>query len=127
MEFSKKLFELRKAKGLSQEELAEKLNVSRQTLSKWELGTSAPDMERLIAIADYFELSLDELVLGKEKASDSSGDTKDVVKQFNETIWNDVKKAKTMKLARRLGIGCLIFLAIDLISLIVAFCMGFFK
>ena len=67
MEFNKKLYELRKQKGISQEELSEKLNVSRQTLSKWELGTSTPDMEKLIAISDYFEISLDELVLGKEK------------------------------------------------------------
>ena len=52
-EFNSMLYELRKQKGISQEELADKLSVSRQTLSKWELGTSTLDMEKLIMISDY--------------------------------------------------------------------------
>ena len=47
MEFNNKLYELRKQKGFSQEELANRLNVSRQTISKWEVGESTPDMEKL--------------------------------------------------------------------------------
>ena len=66
MEFNNKLYELRKQKGLSQEELANRLNVSRQTISKWEVGESTPDMEKLVAISDLFEVSLDELVKGEE-------------------------------------------------------------
>ena len=66
MEFNNKLYELRKQKGFSQEELANRLNVSRQTISKWEVGESTPDMEKLIAISDLFEVSLDELVKGEE-------------------------------------------------------------
>ena len=65
MEFNNKLYELRKQKGFSQEELANRLNVSRQTVSKWEVGDSTPDMEKLIAISDLFGISLDELVLDK--------------------------------------------------------------
>ena len=73
MEFNNKLYELRKQKGFSQEELASRLNVSRQTVSKWEVGESAPDMEKLIAISDLFEISLDELVKGETpKQSDVS-------------------------------------------------------
>ncbi|MBQ2935138.1 MAG: helix-turn-helix transcriptional regulator, partial [Lachnospiraceae bacterium] len=56
MEFHNKLYNLRKQKGLSQEELANRLNVSRQTISKWEVGDSTPDMEKLIAISDMFEI-----------------------------------------------------------------------
>ena len=56
MEFNNKLYELRKQKGLSQEELASRLNVSRQTVSKWEIGDSTPDMEKLIAISDLFNI-----------------------------------------------------------------------
>jgi len=52
--FSEKLFELRKVKGLSQEELAEKVDVSRQTVSKWEMGQSTPEMEKLIALSELF-------------------------------------------------------------------------
>ena len=65
MEFNNKLYELRKQKGFSQEELANRLNVSRQTISKWEVGESTPDMENLVAISELFEISLDELVLNK--------------------------------------------------------------
>ena len=45
MKFHEKLFELRKKEGLSQEELADKVNVSRQTVSKWEMGQSTPEMD----------------------------------------------------------------------------------
>ena len=65
MEFGNRLYELRKQKGLSQEELANRLDVTRQTVSKWELGDSTPDMDKLVALGELFEISLDELVLGK--------------------------------------------------------------
>lgn len=62
MQFHEKLLSLRKAKGLSQEELGMELQVSRQTISKWEAGQSYPDFERLVMLSDYFHLTLDELV-----------------------------------------------------------------
>ena len=78
MEFNNKLYELRKQKGFSQEELANRLNVSRQTISKWEVGESTPDMEKLVAISDLFGVSLDELVKG-EKA-EPEGASEQIVK-----------------------------------------------
>ena len=65
--FHSNLVELRKLNHMSQEQLAEKLDVSRQTLSKWETGESLPDIEKCKAIADYFEVSLDDLVYYSEK------------------------------------------------------------
>ena len=65
MEFGNKLYELRKEKGLSQEELANHLEVTRQTVSKWELGDSTPDLDKLVLLSELFEISLDELVLDK--------------------------------------------------------------
>jgi len=62
--FNENLKTLRKTKGLSQEEIAIRLNVVRQTISKWEKGLSVPDAEMLIRIAEYFEVSVSEL-LGK--------------------------------------------------------------
>src|SRR5699024_10857935 len=62
MKFNEKLLSLRKAKGLSQEELGMELQVSRQTISKWEAGQSYPDFQRLVILSDYFDLTLDELV-----------------------------------------------------------------
>lgn len=60
--FHDNLLQLRKSKGMSQEELAEQLEVSRQTLSKWETGESLPDIEKCTKLADLFEVSLDDLV-----------------------------------------------------------------
>ena len=57
MTFSEKLQFLRKHNGLSQEQVAEKLNVSRQAVSRWELG-AIPDMENVIKISNYFDCSL---------------------------------------------------------------------
>jgi transcriptional regulator with XRE-family HTH domain len=64
MNFGQKLLSLRKKKGLSQDELGGQLNVSRQTVSKWELGETTPEMDKLITISDFFNISLDELVKG---------------------------------------------------------------
>ncbi|MGN0738835.1 MAG: helix-turn-helix domain-containing protein [Treponema sp.] len=60
--FSENLIHLRKLKNISQEELAEKLNVSRQTVSKWETGESLPDIEKTKTIAELFDVSIDDLV-----------------------------------------------------------------
>lgn len=62
MTLSEKLYALRKKRGLSQEQLAEHLNVSRQAISKWESGQSIPDSDRLIAISGFFQVSLDYLL-----------------------------------------------------------------
>lgn len=62
MTLGEKLFELRKKRGLSQEQLAEHLNVSRQSISKWEGNVTYPESEKLIALSDYFGVSLDYLM-----------------------------------------------------------------
>jgi transcriptional regulator with XRE-family HTH domain len=67
-----RLIELRKKNGLSQEDLAEKLNISRQAVSKWERAESLPDTENLIALSKLYGLSLDELVYGKKPESAES-------------------------------------------------------
>ncbi|GKX68544.1 DUF5680 domain-containing protein [Inconstantimicrobium mannanitabidum] len=62
MSFQEQLQTLRKSKGLSQEKLAEVLGISRQAVAKWEVGQSYPDIARLIAISDFFKVSIDKLV-----------------------------------------------------------------
>jgi len=62
MKFNEKLLKLRKEKGLSQEELGMEMQVSRQTISKWETGQSYPDFTRLVMLSDFFDMTLDELV-----------------------------------------------------------------
>ena len=99
MDFNNRLYQLRKQKGLSQEELANRLNVSRQTVSKWEVGDSTPDMEKLIAISDLFDVSLDKLVMGKEDEPQNPTTTKsELVTVLNEKVLtsNNKKKAKSV-------------------------------
>ena len=61
MEIGKKIMNLRKKNGLSQEELAEKIGVARQTISKWELGETSPDLKQSKELSKIFNVSLDEL------------------------------------------------------------------
>lgn len=62
MALSEKLYTLRRKSGLSQEQLAEQLNVSRQAISKWEAGQSIPESDKLLSISNYFNVSLDYLM-----------------------------------------------------------------
>lgn len=124
MEFNNILYNLRKQKGLSQEELASRLNVSRQTVSKWEVGESTPDMEKLAAISELFEVSLDELVLDK-KPKQQEVVAEQIVKSelysdIKENVLTDDNKKKAKKWLKIVAIVFGIMLALDMISLIVA-------
>lgn len=61
-----RIMNLRKGKGISQEELADKLGVSRQAISKWETGQSMPDIEKVMLMSDFFEVTTDYLLKGTE-------------------------------------------------------------
>lgn len=76
MEFNEKLQELRKQKGLTQEELAQSLYVSRTAISKWESGRGYPNIDSLKAIADYFGVTVDELLSGDELLTIAESDNK---------------------------------------------------
>ena len=67
MKLSEKIYALRTEKGLSQGDLAEKLEVSRQSVSKWETAQSVPDLDKIIKLADLFGISVDELVRDGEQ------------------------------------------------------------
>lgn len=66
MNIGEKLFELRKEKNLSQEDVAERLNVTRQTVSKWETNQSTPDFDKIVPLCELFEISTEELLTGKK-------------------------------------------------------------
>ena len=69
MEFSEKLLQLRRAQNLTQEQLAEQLNVSRQSVSKWESGQALPEVDKLIALGKLFNLSVEELLCTEDFAN----------------------------------------------------------
>ena len=86
--FSEKLYELRKEKGFSQEELAEKLNVARQTISKWETAVTVPDTNNLIELSKIFGISIDEFVGNdefiKKDDNEENKDLKNINKKTNQ-------------------------------------------
>lgn len=69
---SEKIYTLRRKSGLSQEQLAEKIGVSRQAISKWEGGLSTPELDKLKALSECFHVTLDELTGGQAARADSS-------------------------------------------------------
>ena len=81
---SEKIYKLRKNSGLSQEQLAEKLNVSRQAISKWESGTAVPESEKLVTISNYFGVSVDYLL--KDDEEDKGKDTDSIVEEKPKMI-----------------------------------------
>ncbi|MDE5984439.1 MAG: helix-turn-helix domain-containing protein [Eubacterium sp.] len=90
MKFNENIRNLRKEKGLSQEHLAEKLGVTRQTISKWENGAAMPNLKKLTEIADFFNVSMD-TILGMEienKSSVKSSSADDNNSYSNENNYN---------------------------------------
>ena len=87
MEFNEKLQELRKQKGLTQEELSEKLYVSRTAISKWESGRGYPSIESLKAIAKFFSLTLDELLSTSEILTIAEEENKQKENTYRDLIY----------------------------------------
>ena len=87
MDFHEKLQELRKARGLTQEELAEALYVSRAAVSKWESGRGYPGIDSLKAISKYFSITIDDLLSGNELLSAAEDDSKQKQKRICELVF----------------------------------------
>ncbi len=96
MELSEKLKEARQKSGMSQDQVAEKIMVSRVTVSHWENGKSLPDIVSLISLSDLYGISLDELVKGDSK--------------MTEKVKNDAKDASNNK--RLIGIISILVIAV---------------
>ena len=87
MEFNEKLQELRKQKGMTQEELAEVLFVSRAAVSKWESGRGYPNIESLKATAKYFGVTVDQLLSGEELLTISEEDNRNRERHFQDLVF----------------------------------------
>ena len=87
MEFNEKLQKLRKQKGLTQEELAEVLFVSRTAISKWESNRGYPNIDSLKSIAAFFGITIDELLSGEELLTIAEEDNKQKQKYFYDLIF----------------------------------------
>ncbi len=87
---SEKIYTLRRKCGLSQEQLAEKLGVSRQAVSKWESGTSSPEIDKLILLSEFFNVSIDYLVKEQDELSGDNAPDRDL----KDTQANSQDKSK---------------------------------
>ena len=88
------LKELRKEKQLTQEQLSKKLNVSNRTVSRWETGSNMPDIGMLIEIADFFDVSIPEIVSGERKSENMNKETRKTAAAMAEYGRNAVKIGK---------------------------------
>lgn len=114
---------LRKQRGLSQQELAVRLHVVRQTVSKWEKGLSVPDADTLIKIAEILEVSVQALLGGNMSDSEGSEDSKsssEIAKQLtqiNEQL--AVRNRRTKVVLKIAGILLLLFFLFTLLQIVV--------
>lgn len=82
MNLGEMIYRLRTEKQMSQGDLAEMLEVSRQSISKWENNSAVPELDKLIRLSEIFEVSLDELVKGEEKTKDIIDEKMKRIKYF---------------------------------------------
>lgn len=98
MEFNEKLQELRKQKGLTQEELAQSLLVSRTAISKWESGRGYPNIDSLKAIAKFYSVTIDELLSGDELLTIAEEDSRQKENHFYDLLFGVLDLSNIMYL-----------------------------
>lgn len=118
MTLGEKIAKQRKELNYTQEQLADILGVSRQSVSKWESDIAYPETDKLIEIGKLFDCSMDYLL--KENITEKSGATANA---FAEKVMTDKNKMKFKKALKIIGIILAAFFAIDVISMIVYFCV----
>ena len=110
------LKDLRKEKGITQEQLAEKLGVSGRTISRWETGYNMPDISLLVEIAEYFDVSIPEIIKGERKSEDMEAETKEVAETMSD--YAKAEKEQLVKSIRNMSIiglaALLIFMVLNI-------------
>ena len=131
MSIAERILTLRKSKGMSQEQLAEAVGVSRQAVSKWESEQASPDPEKIITLSEVFGVTTDYLLKGVEpEKEEAKTEEKEEEKKTEDThmtvgdvldqkILTGENKAKAKKISKYVLIALGVFLAIDIISFII--------
>lgn len=114
MELANKLKLCREQSGLSQASVADKLNISRQSISKWENGRSYPDIDNLILLSDLYQVSIDELLRENDRLTQQIQKNKDVIKDKQKKVdyiqkQIDAEKDESFLLLILAGIASLTF------------------
>ncbi len=118
--FNENLRELRKSKGFTQEELATKINVVRQTVSKWEKGLSVPDADSLQKIADVLEVDVSQLLGAKIEKEEDNNEIAQQLSRINEQLVIKNRRAK------KIWTAVCVILLLPLIILIIMGILGYF-
>ena len=127
MTLGEKLSKLRKEYNYTQEQLADILGVSRQSISKWESDIAYPETEKLIELGKIFECSMDYLL--KDEVAEKTGDSvsesyfTEKVTEISKKVLTDKNKGKGKKILKIIGIILAVFLVVDIISMILYFCV----
>ena len=113
------LKQLRKEKGITQEEFAEKLGVSNRTVSRWETGSNMPDISLLVEIADFYDVDVREIIEGEKKSEMMNEEIRDTAEKM--AVYAGAEKSKLLKFAQVFGIigiialsGATVFACINL-------------
>ena len=115
MNLGERLFELRKSKNLTQDDVAEKLNVTRQTVSKWETNQSTPDFDKIVPICELFEIGVEELLTGKKEEKQEKNEEQEEKKE--KVLTKQEAKEKSAKVVS--GSVFIYILAVALIMILV--------
>ena len=118
MNFGETLTKLRKERGMSQEELANELNVSRQAVSKWEQNSSYPETDKIVAICKLFNCSMDELI-GLKESKKTSNKTLNIINEYFDKFIKGIKMFYSMTFKQKLK--CLIEMGFYFLILIIIF------
>ena len=109
------LQDLRKEKGITQEQLAEELGVSGRTISRWETGSNMPDISLLVEIAEFFDVSITEIIKGERKSEDMKEEAMEVAENMSD--YAKAEKEQLVKSIRNMSImglaALLIYMALD--------------
>ena len=115
------LKELRKEHNLSQEQLADKLNTSSRSISRWENGNTMPDISMMIELADFYDIDIRELLRGERKSEQMDSDMKETLEMVAD--YTEADKTKILNKVYACGMGMLI---VSVALLIVYFVLSIF-
>ena len=102
------LKQLRKEKGITQEQLAEALNVSNRTVSRWETGNNMPDISILVDIADYYNISIPEIIAGERKSETMKKEEREIARSMSDYATTEKENIfKEMKIQSVMGVCAL--------------------
>ncbi len=124
MNFGERIYELRSKAGMSQGDLADRLDVSRQAVSKWENNSAVPDLDKLLKMCELFSVSLDELVKGEKLQKGKQQDKKTEITEESAPVLNSVPENRDNGKLPVRKIFAFIFFGFTMLIAVLSLCLG---